>query len=109
MVKKALLEREKYHTLENADTLTLRATRKKMHMIRTMWTGGIVALYDFFKNAPLTLAKHYKIDTFYNKHGRFINDPTDKPSASELAAIINEAEERAKTEAKNQQATQPGE
>ena len=99
LVQKALREREKYHTLENADTLTLRATRKKLHMIRTMWTGGIVALYDFFKNAPLTLAKHYKIDTYYNKHGRFINDPADKPSATELAEIINEAESRAKVAA----------
>ncbi|MEE2746188.1 MAG: deiodinase-like protein [Pseudomonadota bacterium] len=98
LVLKALRERDKYHTLENADTLTLRATRKKLHMIRTMWTGGFIALYDFFKGAPLTLAKHYKIDTYYNKHGRFINDPADKPSASELADIINQAEERQKSE-----------
>ena len=98
LIIKALREREVYHTLENADTLTLRASRKKYNMIRTMWTGGIVALYDFFKNAPLTLAKHYKIDTYYNKHGRFINDPEDKPSASELAKIINEAERRAEVE-----------
>ena len=48
---------------------------------------------------PLTIAKHYKIDTYYNKHGRFINDPEDKPSAQELAEIINEAEARAKAEA----------
>ena len=53
-----------------------------------------------FKGAPLTLAKHYKIDTYYNKHGRFINDPSDKPSAQELAEIINEAEERAQREEK---------
>lgn len=98
MMRDALSDRTKYHTLENADTLTLRASRKKMHMVRTMWTGGIVALYDFFKGAPLTMAKHYKVDTYYKKHGRFINDPADKPSAEELAAIINEAEARAAAE-----------
>ena len=94
LVRDALKERDKYHTLENADTLTLRASRKKLHMIRTMWTGGVVALYDFFKGAPLVMAKHYKIDTYYNKYGRFINDPVDKPSAKELAEFINEAESR---------------
>lgn len=109
LIRAALKDRENYHTLENADTLTLRASRKKMHMIRTMWTGGFIALYDFFKGAPLTLAKHYKIDTYYNKHGRFINDPSDKPSAQELAEIINEAEERAQREGKGQTSPQPGE
>lgn len=99
-MREALLDRENYHTLENADTLSLRAGRKKMHMIRTMWTGGAVALYDFFRGMPLILAKHYKTDTFYKKHGRFINDPADKPSAQELAEIINEAEARARAEGK---------
>ena len=91
-VRSALNDRDNYHTQENADTLSLRAGRKKAHMIRTMWTGGTIALYDFFRGMPLTLARHYKTDTFYKKHGRFINDPADKPSAQELAAIINEAD-----------------
>ena len=99
LIRKALSERDKFHTLENADTMTLRASRKKLHMIRTMWTGGLIALYDFFRGMPLTIAKHYKIDTYYNKHGRFINDSEEKPSAQELAEIINEAEVRAKAEA----------
>ena len=99
-VRDALNDRENYHTLENADTLSLRAGRKKMHMIRTMWTGGILALYDFARGMPLTLARHYKTDTFYKKHGRFINDAADKPSAQELAEIIKEAEERERTEGK---------
>jgi hypothetical protein len=99
-VREALLDRENYHTLENADTLSLRAGRKKMHMIRTMWAGGAIALYDFIRGMPLTLARHYKTDTFYKKHGRFINDPADKPSAQELAEIINEAEARARAEGK---------
>lgn len=98
-VHNALNNRDKYHTLENADTLSLRAGRKKAHMVRTMWTGGALALYDFFRGMPLTLARHYKTDTFYKKHGRFINDPADKPSAQELAEIINEAEARARADA----------
>lgn len=99
-VREALKERDSYHTMENADTLSLRAGRKKMHMIRTMWTGGAIALYDFFRGMPLTLAKHYKTDTFYKKYGRFINDPAAKPSAQELAEIIREAEERERLEGK---------
>jgi hypothetical protein len=102
MIKEALADRTKYHTYENADTMTLRASRKKMHMLRTMWTGGIVALYDFFKGAPFVISKHYKVDTYYAKYGRFINDPAERPSAEELAAIINEAEARAEAEKKGQ-------
>jgi hypothetical protein len=98
-VRGALSDRGNYHTQENAETLALRAGRKKAHMIRTMWTGGAIALYDFFKGMPLTLARHYKTDTFYKKHGRFINDPADKPSAQELAEIINEADARARADA----------
>ena len=97
-VRDALNDRDNYHTLENADTLSLRAGRKKAHMVRTMWTGGALALYDFFRGMPVTLARHYKTDTFYKKHGRFINDPADKPSAQELAEIINEAEARARAD-----------
>ena len=102
-VRSALNDRDNYHTQENADTL-LRAGRKKAHMIRTMWTGGTIALYDFFRGMPLTLARHYKTDTFYKKHGRFINDPADKPSAQELAEIINEAEARARADADSKSA-----
>ena len=108
-VRGALRDRARFHTLENADTLSLRAGRKKMHMIRTMWTGGGIALYDFFRGMPLTLARHYKTDTFYKKHGRFINDPADKPSAQELAEIINEAAVRAEAAGKKQSAKQAAE
>ena len=103
-VRSALNDRDNYHTQENADTLSLRAGRKKAHMIRTMWTGGTIALYDFFRGMPLTLARHYKTDTFYKKHGRLINDPADKPSAQELAEIINEAEARARADADSKSA-----
>jgi hypothetical protein len=87
----------------------INASRQKMHMIRTMWTGGFVALYDFFKGMPLAVQRHHKTDVFYKKHGRFINDPADKPSAQELAAIINEAEGNAETEAKKESNSQAAE
>jgi hypothetical protein len=45
-----------------------------------MWTGGFVALYDFVKGAPLTVARHAKVDAYYKKHGRFKNQPPSPPS-----------------------------
>jgi hypothetical protein len=75
LIKAALEDREHLHKVENAPTAELRASRAMPHMIRTMWTGGFVALYDFFKNAPLTVTKHVKVDAYYAKHGRFRNQP----------------------------------
>ena len=49
-------------------------------MIRTMWTGGVVALYDFVKAMPLTVSKHKKVDAYYAKHGRFQNQPAAAPA-----------------------------
>jgi len=66
-VREVLNDRETYHTHENADLFELRASRAKMHMIRTMWTGGIVALYDFVKGAPFVVSKHVKTDAYYKK------------------------------------------
>ena len=90
LVRAPLADRENYHRLENADTLTLRATRKKMHMIRTMWTGRIIALYDFIRGAPHVVAKHHKVDAYYAKHGRFKNQPdgttSGEPAESEEVA-----------------------
>ena len=76
-VKEALEDRESLHTVENADLVTLRASRKKFHMLRTMWTGGVIALYDFLKGAPYVVGKHMKVDAYYNKHGKFKNQPED--------------------------------
>ncbi len=76
-VKEALEDRESLHTVENADLVTLRASRKKLHMFRTMWTGGVIALYDFLKGAPYVLGKHMKVDAYYNKHGKFKNQMED--------------------------------
>ncbi len=71
----ALRDRNNFHRVENADMKAIAASRGKFNMIRTMWTGGIVALYDFAKNLPLTVSKHAKVDAYYNKYGRFKNQP----------------------------------
>jgi hypothetical protein len=81
MIRDALLDRENLHTVENADGKTLRASRQKFHMIRTMWTGGFLALYDFFRNAPQTVIKHKMVDDYYKKHGRFKNQPDEAPNS----------------------------
>ena len=86
LIRAALQDRESYHKVENAPTAELRAMRSLPHMMRTMWTGGIVALYDFFKNGPLTVAKHIQIDRFYNKHGRFRNAPLSQEEIAERVA-----------------------
>jgi hypothetical protein len=76
-VQEALDDRDSYHNLENADLVTLRASRKKYNMFRTMWTGGVIALYDFLKGAPYVLGKHMKVDSYYKKYGKFKNQPDD--------------------------------
>jgi hypothetical protein len=73
MVRETLNDRGNYHHLENADVVKLRAGRKKYNMLRTMWTGGFIALYDFVRGMPLVIAKHLKTDAYYKKHGRFKN------------------------------------
>lgn len=75
LLEETLEDRDNLHTMENAPMLELRATRKKYNMIRTMWTGGIIALWDFVKGAPHVVAKHKMIDDYYNKNGRFRNQP----------------------------------
>lgn len=74
-VREALIDRKNFHRVENADMAAIQASRGKYNMIRTMWTGGFIALYDFVKNSPLTIAKHAKVDAYYRKHGRFKNQP----------------------------------
>lgn len=72
-IREALTDRKNFHRIENADMKAIQASRGKYNMIRTMWTGGFVALYDFMKNLPLTVAKHAKVDAYYKEHGRFKN------------------------------------
>ena len=75
LLEATLEEREKFHTMENAPMLELRASRKKYNMFRTMWTGGAIALWDFLKGAPHVVAKHKMIDDYYAEHGKFRNQP----------------------------------
>ena len=74
-VRSALNDRDNYHTQENADTLSLRAGRKKAHMIRTMWTGGFVSLFDFMKASPGMAIRHQRVDKFYKDNGGFNKKP----------------------------------
>jgi hypothetical protein len=91
LIKEALKDRENLHKVENAPVAELRASRAMPHMLRTMWTGGAIALYDFFKAAPLTVSKHVKVDAYYNKHGRFKNQPL---SPEEMKARIDPPAEK---------------
>jgi hypothetical protein len=51
-LRAALADRENFHTYENADMNKLKAGRGLYTSIRTMWTGGAVALYDFREMRP---------------------------------------------------------
>ena len=106
LIKAALEDREHLHKVENAPTAELRASRAMPHMIRTMWTGGFVALYDFFKNAPLTVAKHVKVDAYYNKHGRFRNQPLTPDEVKARMENPPEVEAEEKEEETKQQAAE---
>lgn len=90
-IREALLDRANIHRFENADMAAIQASRGKYNMIRTMWTGGMIALYDFVKNLPLTVSRHAKVDAYYKKHGRFKNQPGpapgDKPAATYQQAV----------------------
>jgi hypothetical protein len=100
LIKAALEDRENLHKIENAPVAELRASRAMPHMIRTMWTGGALALYDFVKNAPLTVTKHIKVDAYYEKHGRFRNQPlTPEEIKARMAAPDDAEKEESKAQA----------
>jgi len=87
----ALTERDKFHTYENADVKKLKAARGLYTTIRTMWTGGFLALYDFVKAGPGMAVRHQKVDAFYREHGKFnkkpglFSDPAMKKAQEEAA------------------------
>lgn len=74
-VKEALSDRENFHTHENADMHKLKASRGLWTTLRSMWTGGILALWDFMIAGPALLRRHKMVDDYYNKHGKFQNQP----------------------------------
>jgi len=47
--------------------------------VRTMWTGGILALWDFVIALPKLAKRHKLVDEYYAKHGRFKQQP-DPPA-----------------------------
>ncbi|MFC1665107.1 TlpA family protein disulfide reductase [Pseudomonadota bacterium] len=75
-VREALSDREKFHTQENADVKSLKASRGLYTTLRTMWTGGFVALWDFVKAAPLLAKRHKLVDDYYKEHGKFKQVPS---------------------------------
>jgi len=85
-VRKALEERDHIHTLEHADMADINAQRSPWIAIRTMWTGGIVALWDFVMALPTIFKKHKLVDEFYSKHGRFKTHPDEQLEAADTGA-----------------------
>jgi len=74
-LREALSDRENLHTMENADVKSLKASRGIYTSLRTMWTGGIMALWDFVKAGPQLAKRHKLVDDYYKKHGKFKQQP----------------------------------
>jgi len=72
---RALAERDHLHTDEHADMGQINASRSLWVAVRTMWTGGLLALFDFIVATPALIKRHKMIDDYYAKHGRFKNRP----------------------------------
>jgi hypothetical protein len=81
-LREALADREQRHTREHADTQKLNATRGMGIAIRTMWTGGLIALWDFFAAGPELIKRHKLEDDYYRERGRFKNQRDSSPSQS---------------------------
>jgi len=74
-LRSALTNREEFHTYENADLKKLKAAPGLYTTIRTMWTGGFVALYDFVKASPGMAICHQRVDQYYKENGKFNKKP----------------------------------
>lgn len=74
-VEKALADRDRIHTDEHADMEEINASRGVWIAVRTMWTGGFMALFDFIVALPTLFKKHKLVDDFYKTYGRFRNRP----------------------------------
>ncbi len=75
----ALADRENIDSQEHADMHKLQASRGMWVALRTMWTGGIVALWDFVIALPKLAKRHKLVDEYYAQHGRFKQQPDDTP------------------------------
>lgn len=83
-LREALEKRDQLHTVENADMHSLKASRGLYTSLRTMWTGGALALFDFVKAGPQMALRHKQVDEHYKKYGKFRNQidapPLDAPA-----------------------------
>ncbi|MDE0539392.1 MAG: redoxin domain-containing protein [Rhodospirillales bacterium] len=115
-LRTALEQRDQLHTYENADVKKLKAARGLYTTVRTMWTGGFVALYDFVKASPGMAQRHLKVDKFYRENGAFNKKPGLFSEGSEAIAEFEASMEThgghgkaAQPAQAQQQARQPGE
>ena len=70
-VRKALSERSYLHSEENADMMKLWKDRNTWNSLRTMWTGGLLALWDFMLAVPYMIQRHKEADKAYERDGQF--------------------------------------
>ena len=84
-IGEALSDRDTLHTVENADMKSLKASRGLYVSVRTMWTGGFLALYDFVKNGPNMAWRHKKVDDYYQEYGKF-RQSTSQKAPKKIAA-----------------------
>lgn len=75
-LRDSLTDRENLHTVENADVKSLKASRGLHTTLRTMWTGGIMALWDFVIAGPQLAKRHKLVDDYYKEHGKFKQQPS---------------------------------
>ena len=75
-ISESLADREHFHTVENADVHSLKASRGLYTSLRTMWTGGFIALWDFVKSGPQLAKRHKLVDEYYSEHGKFKQQPS---------------------------------
>ena len=89
-LREALQRRDELHTVENADMHSLKTSRGLYITIRTMWTGGALALYDFVKAGPQMEIRHKEVDDHYKKYGKFRNQVDAPP----LDASVEQNDEK---------------
>lgn len=74
-LQEALADRHNINTQENADMHKLKASRGLWVALRTMWTGGFLALWDFVVALPGLAKRHKLVDAYYAEHGQFRQQP----------------------------------
>ncbi|MCH7695839.1 MAG: redoxin domain-containing protein [Proteobacteria bacterium] len=74
-LREALSQREHIHTVEHVSMEDLMDNRGIWIAVRTMWTGGLLALWDFFIGLSDMIKHHKEYDDYYKKHGKFMREP----------------------------------